>query len=422
MRIKSRTWAHRVGPALILGLFTLISAVATAQAQPQRGQPRFPGAMIRGGAKNMARGRGVTPSTRALLPGARGAKPRFVRGMGAGRKQINRPGVRHQPRRGAHARRRAQAGQRRGKGRRPGRIGRPSAGARKIAVPSKAPSSEVASKPKKASQTEAQRLAKLKAANQNTPLVGAVTRKTKTKGGLMNQLLFYVLFSLIICFCLVTITRKSPLMAALSLLVVFLGLAGIYLFLQAPFMAAIQLIVYAGAVIVLFVFVIMSIGFDEERDLATLGTEILYFAMAFMLTGAGAFVFHAGSGLAYVAGFAAMELLALGFIILGKLQYPVTRFLGIAAVTFALAQVVRLLQLSPVLIGKTVGLKTHLDAPKQLFAAPADGSFGNAKAIGQSVFTENVFAFEALSLLLLASVVAAVVIVRSRKDNKEQTS
>ena len=279
-----------------------------------------------------------------------------------------------------------------------------------------------AAKPQPVIQHETKRLAALTAANKDKRIVGAVKRKLKTKGGFVNQLLFYILFSLIICFCLVTITRKSPLMAALSLLVVFLGLAGVYLFLGAPFMAAIQLIVYAGAVIVLFVFVIMSIGFDEERSVEDLGKEILYFAMAFMMTGAGAFVFHAGSGLAYVAGFAAMELMALAFIIFGRLQYPVTRFLGIAAVTFALAQVVRLVQLSPVLIGKTVGLKTQPDAPSQLFAAPVDGTFGNAKAIGQSVFTENVFAFEALSLLLLASVVATVVIVRSRQENKEQTS
>ncbi len=272
------------------------------------------------------------------------------------------------------------------------------------------------------SRSELQRLARLRTANKDKPLVGAFSAHKKTKGGLLNQVLFYVLFSLVICFSLVTITRRSPLMAALSLLVVFLGLAGVYLFLQAPFMAAIQLIVYAGAVIVLFVFVIMSIGFDHERTMADLSKEILYFAMAFMLTGAGAFVYHAGPGLAHLAGFAAMELLALGFIILGKMRYPVTRFLGIAAVTFALAQVVRLVQLSPVLIGKTVGLKTALDAPARLWAAPTSSSFGNARAIGQSIFTDNVFAFEALSLLLLASVVAAVVIVRSRKENEEQTS
>ncbi len=419
MRIKSRTWARKspkIGLTLIIGLFTLVSAVATAQAQPRRGQPRGPGVMARGGGNTAVRRGSAPPSKRAVLPGTRGIGARFARGMRSGGKKTARTGVRRMPRRGARA------GQHRGPGRRPGKLGRATGGARKIVVPPKASGTKLSTKPAKASQSEAQRLAKLKAANKDKGVFGAVPRKTKTKGGLMNQLLFYVLFSLIICFCLVTITRKSPLMAALSLLVVFLGLAGIYLFLQAPFMAAIQLIVYAGAVIVLFVFVIMSIGFDEERNIANLGTEILYFAMAFMLTGAGAFVFHAGSGWTYVAGFAAMELLALGFIILAKMQYPVTRFLGIASVTFALAQVVRLLQLSPVFIGKTVGLKTHLDAPKQLFAAPADGSFGNAKAIGQSVFTENVFAFEALSLLLLASVVAAVVIVRSRQENKEQTS
>lgn len=274
-----------------------------------------------------------------------------------------------------------------------------------------------------ASQKRAERIAALKKLNKDKGLVGGKPYKPGARGSLANRILFYILFALCICFSLVTVTRRSPLMAALSLLVVFLSLAGVYLFLQAPFMAAIQLIVYAGAVIVLFVFVIMSIGFDEERGGEDLAKETFYFAMAFLLAGAGAFVFHAGSGLAYIAGFAAMELLALAFVVLGKMRYPVTRFLGIAAVTFALAQVVRLVQLSPVSIGKTIGLKTAPDTPAaQMIATPVDGSFGNARDIGKAVFTDNVFSFEALSLLLLASIVAAVVIVRSRKENEEQTS
>jgi len=413
MRAKSLTWARSIVPTLLVGLFALASVTATAQAQPRRGQPMGPDAMGR---------RGVPPN----IPGLRGPRarvgmkqiPRVTRPRFSGRAApaLNRAGradVRRTPRRAIRP------GQPRGNARRPGLDGRPRTVPPKVGL---APNPNPLAKANRASQSEARRLARLRTANKDTQLMGAVSRKSKDKGRLVNQLLFYILFSLIICFSLVTITRKSPLMAALSLLVVFLGLAGVYLFLQAPFMAAIQLIVYAGAVIVLFVFVIMSIGFDEERSVQDLGKEILYFAMAFMLTGAGAFVFHAGSGLGYVAGFAAMELMALAFIIMGKLQYPVTRFLGIAAVTFALAQVVRLVQMSQVLIGSTVGLKLQPNAPKQLYAASADGSFGNAKAIGQSVFTDNVFAFEALSLLLLASIVAAVVIVRSRKETKEQTS
>lgn len=393
MRAISLTWARKAGPALMVGLFLAASTAEAAPAQPRRGQPRAPMGPA-------AARRAKTP--RVLPPGSR----RTRRG--------GQPTV-------ANPRRRAPGAMRRG---RPG-ARRP--GARRVRK--EAPAAQAMGKPvtqmkraKAPSQTEAQRLAKLKKANKDQRLVGAVKRRLKPKASWMNQILFYILFSLIICFSLVTITRKSPLMAALSLLVVFLGLAGVYLFLQAPFMAAIQLIVYAGAVVVLFVFVIMSIGFDEERSAGDLGKEILYFSMAFLLTGAGAFVFHNGSGFLYIAGFAAMELLALGFVVLGKLRYPVTRFLGIAAVTFALAQVVRLIQLSPVLIGKTVGLKTAFDAPNQAYATPADGSFGNARAIGQSVFTDNVFAFEALSLLLLAAVVAAVVIARSRKDSEEQTS
>lgn len=414
MRAKSLTCARRVIPTLLVGLFALASVTATAQAQPRRGQPRGASAMGRVGMKlNPVNVRSPRRGRRAMRPlGTGGARKFFQRRAMQGQRGAVRRGMR--PGRPSGVR----PGQRRGP--RPGMRGIPRSRARKLIADHLAKKN--AAKPQRVHQGNSERLEALKTANKDKQLVGAVNRKLKTKGGLVNQLLFYILFSLIICFCLVTITRKSPLMAALSLLVVFLGLAGVYLFLGAPFMAAIQLIVYAGAVIVLFVFVIMSIGFDEERSVEDLGKEILYFALAFMMTGAGAFVFHAGSGLAYVAGFAAMELLALAFIILGRMQYPVTRFLGIAAVTFALAQVVRLVQLSPVLIGKTVGLKTHLSADKQLFAASTDGSFGNAKAIGQSVFTENAFAFEALSLLLLASIVAAVVIVRSRKETKEQTS
>jgi NADH-quinone oxidoreductase subunit J len=62
-----------------------------------------------------------------------------------------------------------------------------------------------------------------------------------------------------------TVASRSPIRCAVALLVTILGIAGLFLELKAEFMAAIQLIVYAGAVVVLFVFVIMLLGPDASK-------------------------------------------------------------------------------------------------------------------------------------------------------------
>lgn len=59
-----------------------------------------------------------------------------------------------------------------------------------------------------------------------------------------------------------TVTAKNPVRGAVGLLTTIIGIAGLFLLLSAQFLAAIQLIVYAGAVVVLFVFVIMLLGAD----------------------------------------------------------------------------------------------------------------------------------------------------------------
>ncbi|HEY8946207.1 MAG TPA: NADH-quinone oxidoreductase subunit J, partial [Polyangiaceae bacterium] len=61
-----------------------------------------------------------------------------------------------------------------------------------------------------------------------------------------------------------TIAARSPIRSAVGLLTTIVGIAGLFLKLNAQFLAAIQLIVYAGAVVVLFVFVIMLLGPDAE--------------------------------------------------------------------------------------------------------------------------------------------------------------
>ncbi len=65
---------------------------------------------------------------------------------------------------------------------------------------------------------------------------------------------------------LVTISSRRPLRAAIGLLVHIISLAGMFLTLNAQLLAALQLLVYAGAVVVLFVFVIMLIGPEGEVD------------------------------------------------------------------------------------------------------------------------------------------------------------
>ncbi|MGB5695406.1 MAG: NADH-quinone oxidoreductase subunit J [Polyangiales bacterium] len=63
---------------------------------------------------------------------------------------------------------------------------------------------------------------------------------------------------------LVTISSRRPLRAAIGLLVHIISLAGMFLTLDAQLLAALQLLVYAGAIVVLFVFVIMLIGPETE--------------------------------------------------------------------------------------------------------------------------------------------------------------
>ena len=72
--------------------------------------------------------------------------------------------------------------------------------------------------------------------------------------------LFVVTGILAIAGALITISAERPLRAAIGLLVHVVSLAGLFLTLNAHLLAALQLLVYAGAIVVLFVFVIMLIG------------------------------------------------------------------------------------------------------------------------------------------------------------------
>src|SRR5579863_319156 len=76
---------------------------------------------------------------------------------------------------------------------------------------------------------------------------------------------FLVLAAVVVAGAVSLILQRHPIHSALSLIVVMVALAGLYLLQGAEFVAAVQIIVYAGAIMVLFVFVIMLLNAGEEE-------------------------------------------------------------------------------------------------------------------------------------------------------------
>jgi NADH-quinone oxidoreductase subunit J len=81
----------------------------------------------------------------------------------------------------------------------------------------------------------------------------------------MLALLFILFAGLAIGCGLAVVAQRNPLYSAISLIGVFISLACLYVMLAAPFIAAVQVIVYAGAIMVLVVFVIMLLNVEEEE-------------------------------------------------------------------------------------------------------------------------------------------------------------
>jgi NADH-quinone oxidoreductase subunit J len=81
----------------------------------------------------------------------------------------------------------------------------------------------------------------------------------------MLVLLFILFGAMAIGCALAVVAQRNPLYSAISLIGVFISLACLYVMLAAPFIAAVQVIVYAGAIMVLVVFVIMLLNVEEEE-------------------------------------------------------------------------------------------------------------------------------------------------------------
>jgi len=81
----------------------------------------------------------------------------------------------------------------------------------------------------------------------------------------METVLFILFGAIAVCGAVMVVTRKSPMASALYLILTLFAVAALFVLRQAHFLAAIQVIIYAGAVVVLFVFVIMLINVPENR-------------------------------------------------------------------------------------------------------------------------------------------------------------
>ncbi len=75
---------------------------------------------------------------------------------------------------------------------------------------------------------------------------------------------FYLFAAIMLLGGILVITRKNPVHSALALIVTLLAQASVYLMLYAPFVAGVQIILYAGGIMVLFLFVIMLVSIDRS--------------------------------------------------------------------------------------------------------------------------------------------------------------
>ena len=166
----------------------------------------------------------------------------------------------------------------------------------------------------------------------------------------LESVLFYSLGAVSIGSALMMVTRRSPVMSALYLILNFFALGGLYLSLHAQFIAFIQILVYAGAIMVLFVFVIMLLNLGDEKQL----TEKLSWKRI------------VGGGLSFGV---LMELIFV--IAFSKANLP----------------------------------------PSQFEKATEIGTVEN---IGMQLFTKFLFPFEVTSVLLLAAIVGAVVLAKKK--------
>ncbi len=175
----------------------------------------------------------------------------------------------------------------------------------------------------------------------------------------MTGALFFAFCSLVVLVgAIATVAAKNPIRGAVGLLSTILGIAGLFLKLRAEFLAAIQLIVYAGAVVILFVFVIMLLGPDAS------GSDAPGKSKVSRAIGGGLLALLGGAGLS--------------------------------------------------LLGRSTGGPTAL--------GPVTGEHGTVEAVGGKLFSDGIVPFELATALLIVAVIGAIAVAKGKQGTKAPSS
>jgi NADH-quinone oxidoreductase subunit J len=169
----------------------------------------------------------------------------------------------------------------------------------------------------------------------------------------MEMVVFVLASAMVLVGAVGVILRSNPVHAALSLVLTLFGIAVHFVALEAHFLAAVQVIVYAGAIVVLFLFVIMLLGVDKAEDLTIEPFPV---------------------------------------------QRPLAGVVGLGIALLVIAAVMR-------------GRDSLAEADVALDASGDN----NVKALAQNLFEDHVFAFEFTSVLLVVAVAGTVLLTRKSK-------
>jgi NADH-quinone oxidoreductase subunit J len=93
---------------------------------------------------------------------------------------------------------------------------------------------------------------------------GGARGACRRKDAVMASLVFFYFAAIIVTTSILVVAMRNPIYSALSLLIMFFHVAGLYVTLHAEFLAAVQIIVYAGAILVLYLFVVMLLNVRRE--------------------------------------------------------------------------------------------------------------------------------------------------------------
>ncbi len=190
----------------------------------------------------------------------------------------------------------------------------------------------------------------------------------------MSELIRDVLGDPVFCVCalvsvagaLAVVTRRNPVYSALGLLTAFTSFAVIFVRLDASFLAAMHVLVYTGAILVLFLFVIMLLNLSDRE----LGAE--HPAVIKAVVGAGAAVLA-------------------GVLVLALWKEPSLR--------------------EPV---KPLASQRLIDAHGKVVAEVSAQDWGGVSHVGETLFTQWVFPFELVSALIIVAIIGAVVLSKKK--------